>query len=175
MRRPLNGASHSVHHEKSSITVDRLTLAAYTRFGARGLKGIEMYYLVKELWENGRLEKVIAVSKKDCGYEFDLDLVETLPGQSRLISALGQIKKKLWKAFPSAWLSEMIFDSYATYCLTQPGECSLRRQDSSVRHKKQRLWDIQPFCMGPLPTPGILPNKYEPNKSHSAYRPLERM
>ena len=91
----------------------RLTLAAYTRFGARGMKGTETYYLVREAWKRGHLGKVIAVSKRNCQREFDLDLVQTLPGQSRLISGLGQIKKKLWTAFPSTWLGEAIFDRYA--------------------------------------------------------------
>ena len=91
----------------------KLTLAAYTRFGARGMKGTETYYLVREAWKRGHLGKVIAVSKRNCQREFDLDLVQTLPGQSRLISGLGQIKKKLWRAFPSTWLGEAIFDRYA--------------------------------------------------------------
>jgi glycosyltransferase involved in cell wall biosynthesis len=97
---------------------DKLTLAAYTRFGARGLKGIEMYYLVKEVWRKGHLRKVIAVSKKACRYDFDLNLIDTLPGQSRIISGLGQVQRRLWEAFPSRWLGEIIFDHYAASKLT---------------------------------------------------------
>ena len=153
MQRRLNGASDSVHHENNPITTDRLTLAAYTRFGARGLKGIEMYHVVKELWENGRLEKVIAVSKKDCRYEFDLDLVETLPGQSRLISALGQIKKKLWKAFPSAWLSEMIFDSYAARRLPERGGNLVLTPGLIRTAQKAKTLGYTTFLYGATPDP----------------------
>lgn len=92
---------------------EQLTLAAYTRFGARGLKGIEMYQLVKEVWRQGNLRKVIALSKRDCRYDFDLDLVETLPGETRIISGLGEIKRRVWEAFPSRALGEVIFDCYA--------------------------------------------------------------
>jgi glycosyltransferase involved in cell wall biosynthesis len=104
------------------MNTDRLTLAAYTRFGARGLKGIEMYHLVKEIWRKGHLRKVIAISKNSCQYEFDLNLVETLPGESRIISGLGQIKRKIWKAFPSRGFGEMIFDHYAASKIAGPGE-----------------------------------------------------
>ena len=92
---------------------EQLTLAAYTRFGARGLKGIEMYQLVKEVWRQGNLRKVIALSKKSCQYNFDLNLVETLPGETRIISGLGQIQKRVCEAFPSRALGEVIFDCYA--------------------------------------------------------------
>ena len=145
-----------MHLENNSITTDRLTLAAYTRFGARGLKGIEMYYLVKGLWENGRLEKVIAVSKKDCRYEFDLDLVETLPGQSRLISALGQIKKKVWKAFPSAWLSEMIFDSYAARRLPERGGNLVLTPGLIRTAQKAKALGYTTFLYGATPDPRYL-------------------
>jgi glycosyltransferase involved in cell wall biosynthesis len=104
------------------MNTDRLTLAAYTRFGARGLKGIEMYHLVKEIWKRGYLRKVIALSKKRCQYEFDLNLVQTLPGESRVISGLGQIKRRVWNAFPSRGVGEVIFDHYAASKITGPGE-----------------------------------------------------
>jgi len=99
----------------------RLTVAAYSHFGARGLKGVETYYLVKEAWKRGYLEKVIAVSKKRCRYEFDLDLVDTLPGESRLISGLGQIERRLSGGFPSRALGEVIFDCYAASKLPDMG------------------------------------------------------
>lgn len=101
--------------------MNSLTLAAYTRFGARGLKGIEMYQLVKEVWRQGNLQKVIALSKKDCRFDFDLDLVETLPGETRIISGLGQIKKRVSGAFPSRALGEVIFDYYAASQLPLAG------------------------------------------------------
>jgi len=99
-----------------------LTLVAYTHFGARGLKGIGMYHLAKEAWRRGWVRKVVAVSKSRCAYDFDLRLIDTLPGESRLISGLGKMKEKVWKAFPARWLSEMIFDRYAASRLTGPGE-----------------------------------------------------
>ena len=99
----------------------KLTVAAYSHFGARGLKGVETYYLVQEAWKRGYLEKVIAVSKKRCRFEFDLDLVDTLPGESRLISGLVQIKEKAWQGFPSRWFGEMIFDRYAASRLKRSG------------------------------------------------------
>jgi glycosyltransferase involved in cell wall biosynthesis len=91
----------------------RLVLAAYTSFGARGRKGTPTYYLVKEAWKRGYVRQVIAVSKSRCQYEFDLQLVNTLPGESRLTSSLSKIKEKVWAGFPSRWLGEVIFDHYA--------------------------------------------------------------
>lgn len=99
-----------------------LVLAAHTRFGARGHKGTPTYYLVQEAWRRGHVRRVIAVSKNRCQYEFDLSLVNTLPGQSWLTSSLSKIKEKVWEGFPSRWLSEVIFDHYASFTLPrQPG------------------------------------------------------
>jgi glycosyltransferase involved in cell wall biosynthesis len=98
----------------------RLVLAAYTHFGARGLKGTEMYYLVREAWRKDYVRQVIAVSKSRCQYEFDLQLVDTLPGESRVISLLGKIRAR-WKGFPSRWLGETLFDRYAASKLTGSG------------------------------------------------------
>jgi glycosyltransferase involved in cell wall biosynthesis len=91
----------------------KLVLAAYTHFGGRGLKGTGMYYLVREAWRRAYVQQVIAVSKRRCQYEFDLQLVDTLPGESRLVSGLAKIKKTLWSGFPSRFLGELIFDHYA--------------------------------------------------------------
>jgi glycosyltransferase involved in cell wall biosynthesis len=99
----------------------RLVLAAYTHFGARGLKGTEMYYFVREAWKKGDLRQVIAISKSRCQYEFDSQLVETLPGESCLISALGKLQEKMWRGFPARWLGEKIFDRYAASRLSGPG------------------------------------------------------
>lgn len=85
------------------------------------MKGIETYHMVKEAWRRGYLQQVVAVSKRQCQQEFNLDLVETLPGESRLISGLGQIKRKIWKTFPSTWLGELIFDHYAAAKLSGGG------------------------------------------------------
>ena len=98
----------------------RLVLAAYTHFGARGLKGTEMYYFVREAWKRGDLRQVIAISKGRCQYEFDPQLVDTLPGESRLISGLSKLKEKVWSGFPSRWLGEKIFDRYAASRLAGP-------------------------------------------------------
>jgi glycosyltransferase involved in cell wall biosynthesis len=134
----------------------RLALVAYSRFGARGLKGIEMYYLVKQAWMKNDLQKVIAVSKKDCLYEFDLDLVQTLPGQSRAISALAQIKKRLWKGFPSAWLSEVIFDAYAAHRLSEPGETLVLTPGLIRTAQKAKALGYKTFLYGATPDPRYL-------------------
>jgi glycosyltransferase involved in cell wall biosynthesis len=102
------------------MNANSVTLAAYTRFGARGLKGVEMYYLVKEIWKRGDLRRIIAISKRGCQYGFDLSLLNTLPGQSRIISGLGQIQRKVWQGFPSRGIGEMIFDRYAASKLSGP-------------------------------------------------------
>lgn len=99
----------------------RLVLAAFTHFGAMGLKGNGMYYLVWEAWRRQYLQKAIVVSKKSCRYEFDLRLVNTLPGESRLISLFSEIKQRVWKEFPSRWLGEIIFDHYAASQLPRVG------------------------------------------------------
>jgi glycosyltransferase involved in cell wall biosynthesis len=98
-----------------------LTLVAYTHFGAKSLKGVGMYHLVKEAWRRGYLRKVIAVSKNRCQYEFDLQLVEAFTGQSLLINGFNQLKNSVWRTFPSRWLNESIFDGYAAAQLTEPG------------------------------------------------------
>jgi glycosyltransferase involved in cell wall biosynthesis len=77
-----------------------------------------MFHLVNRVWKQGKLEKVIALSKKHCRFAFDLNLVETFPGESRLTNGLALIKKKVWKAFPSGWLTELLFDRYAASRLT---------------------------------------------------------
>jgi glycosyltransferase involved in cell wall biosynthesis len=99
-----------------------LVLAAYTHLGAMGLKGNGMYYLIQESWKKQYVQKVIVVSKKSCQFEFDFCLVDTLPGESRLISLLGKIREKMWDAFPARWLGEsVIFDLYAASRLPRSG------------------------------------------------------
>jgi glycosyltransferase involved in cell wall biosynthesis len=142
--------------ERNPMETSGLTLVAYSRFGARGLKGIEMYYLVRDLWKKNRLRKVIAISKKDCRYEFDLDLVETLPGQSRLISALSQIRKRGWTAFPSSWLSEMIFDYYAAHRLTEPGNILVTTPGLIRTAEKARTLGYTTILYGATPDPRYL-------------------
>jgi glycosyltransferase involved in cell wall biosynthesis len=79
-----------------------------------------MYYFVREAWKRGDLRQVIAISKRRCQYEFDPQLVDTLPGESRLISGLGKLKEKVWSGIPSRWLGEKIFDRYAASRLAGP-------------------------------------------------------
>ena len=134
----------------------KLTVAAYSHFGARGLKGVETYYLVKEAWKRGYLEKVIAVSKKRCRYEFDLDLVDTLPGESRLISGLGQIKEKAWQAFPSRWFGEMIFDRYAASRLKRPGGILILTPGMIHTARKAKALGYTIFLYGATPDPRYL-------------------
>ncbi|HEX2228736.1 MAG TPA: glycosyltransferase family 4 protein [Candidatus Binatia bacterium] len=117
-----------------------LTLAAYTHFGARGLKGVGMYHLVNQTWKRGRLQKVIAVSKNRCQFEFDLHLVGTFPGGSRLINCLGTIKEKIWEGFPARLISEVIFDHYARlrlspqrgFLITTPGMLRTTRKAKAL-------------------------------------------
>ena len=138
------------------MNADRLTLAGFTHFGARGLKGIEMYYLVNEVWKSKRLHKVIAVSKKHCRYDFDLDLVETLPGESRLISGLNRIQKRVWQAFPSGWLGEMIFDRYAASRLTAPGDILVLTAGLVHTARKAKALGYQVVLYGATPDPRYL-------------------
>lgn len=98
-----------------------LVLAAYTHFGAKGLRGVGMYHLVREVWRRGQLRQVLAVSKSRCQYEFDLPLIDTLPGESLLVSGLGVIKNRIWRGFPSRWLGEGLFDRYAASRLVSQG------------------------------------------------------
>jgi len=134
----------------------KLTVAAYSHFGARGLKGVETYYLVKEAWRRGYLEKVIAVSKKRCGYEFDLDLVDTLPGESRLISGLVQIKEKAWQAFPARWFGEMIFDRYAASRLKRSGGILILTPGMIHTARKAKALGYTIFLYGATPDPRYL-------------------
>lgn len=134
----------------------RLTVAAYTHFGARGLKGVETYYLVKEAWRRGYLQKVIAVSKKRCQSDFDLNLVKTLPGESRLISGLVQIKEKVWQAFPSRWFGEMIFDRYAASRLTRPGGILILTPGMISTARRARALGYRVFLYAATPDPKYL-------------------
>ncbi|MGH7797290.1 MAG: glycosyltransferase family 4 protein [Candidatus Binatia bacterium] len=134
----------------------KLTVAAYSHFGATGLKGVETYYLVKEAWKRGYLQKVIAVSKKRCRYEFDLDLVDTLPGESRLISGLMQIKEKAWQAFPSRWFGEMIFDRYAASRLKRPGGILILTPGMIHTARRAKALGYTVFLYGATPDPRYL-------------------
>jgi glycosyltransferase involved in cell wall biosynthesis len=134
----------------------KLTVAAYTHFGATGLKGVETYYMVKDAWKRGYLQKVIAVSKKGCRYEFDLDLVETLPGESRLISGLLQIKSKAWKEFPSRWLGEMIFDHYAASRLTRSGDIIILTPGMIHAARRAKALGYRIFLYAATPDPRYL-------------------
>jgi glycosyltransferase involved in cell wall biosynthesis len=133
-----------------------LTLAAYTHFGARGLKGIGMYHIVKEAWARGHLQKVIAVSKKRCQYDFDLALVETLPGESRVISVLGKIKQSLWEGFPSRLLGEMIIDYYARVRLSGAGGVLVMTPGMSHSACKAKKLGYKTVLYGGLPDPRSL-------------------
>jgi glycosyltransferase involved in cell wall biosynthesis len=108
-----------------------VTLAAYTDFGAWGLRGVGMYHLVRDAWRRGLLREVIAVSGRRCQYEFDRGLIRTLPGESRLISALAQVRRA-WRGFPARWLGETIFDHYAASRLA-PGGGTLVASAGMVR------------------------------------------
>jgi glycosyltransferase involved in cell wall biosynthesis len=134
----------------------RLILAAYTHFGAQGLKGTGMYHIVKEAWRRGWVEKVIAVSKNRCRYDFDLDLVETLPGESRLIYGLHHIKGHVWQAFPSRWLSEMIFDRYAASRLTASGDILIATPGLVRTARKAKALGYTTFLYGGHSDPGYL-------------------
>ncbi|MGH8006804.1 MAG: hypothetical protein ACREQ3_07320, partial [Candidatus Binatia bacterium] len=122
-----------------------LIFAAYTHFGAGGLRGTGMYHLVREAWKRGYVRKVIAVSKKRCRYEFDLGLVDTLPGESRIINGLNQVRNKAWRAFPSRWLGEMIFDRYAASRLTGPGDVLITTPGMLSTAKKAKALGYKTF------------------------------
>lgn len=134
----------------------RVTLAAYTHFGARGLKGVGMYHIVKEAWRRGWVEKVIAVSKSRCQYDFDLHLVDTLPGGSRLIHGLGKVQEKLWRGFPSRWLSEAIFDHYAASRLTGSGGIFIATPGMVRTARKAKNFGYTTFLYGGHSDPAFL-------------------
>jgi glycosyltransferase involved in cell wall biosynthesis len=142
--------------DSAQMNTPRLTVAAYTHFGARGLKGVETYYLVKEAWRKGYVKKVIAVSKKRCQFAFDLDLVETLPGGSRLISGLLQVREKLWKVFPSRWFGEMIFDRYAASRLARPGGILILTPGMIYTARRAKALGYRTFLYAATPHPGYL-------------------
>jgi glycosyltransferase involved in cell wall biosynthesis len=138
------------------MTAAKLTVAAFSHFGARGLKGVETYYLAKEAWTRGDLHKVIAISKKRCRYEFDLDLVDTLPGESRLISGLLQIKEMAWQAFPSRWFGEMIFDRFAASRLEQTGGSLIVTPGMIHTARRAKALGYTVFLYGATPDPRYL-------------------
>jgi glycosyltransferase involved in cell wall biosynthesis len=128
----------------------QLVIAAYTHFGATGLKGTEMYYFAREVWKRDNLRQVIAVSKKHCRYEFDAQLVDTLPGESYLISGLGKLKEKVWGGFPARWLGEKIFDRYAALRLTAPGGILITTPRLVETARKAKALGYKTFLYGSL-------------------------
>lgn len=142
-----------------------LTLAAYTHFGARGLKGIGMYHIVREAWERGHLQKVIAVSKKRCQYDFDLGLVETLPGESRVINALGKIKQSMWEGFPARLVGEMIIDYYACSRLSGSGGVLILTPGMNHTARKAKTLGYTTVLYGGTPDPRSLLEDIEAEKS----------
>jgi len=133
-----------------------IILAAYTHFGAKGLKGVGMYHIVKEAWKRGWVEKVIAVSKSHCQYEFNLDLVDTFPGESRLIYGLGQFRDKVWREFPSRWLSELIFDRYAASRLTGTGKILITTPGLVRTARRAKSFGYTTFLYGGHSDPAFL-------------------
>jgi glycosyltransferase involved in cell wall biosynthesis len=133
-----------------------LTLAAYTHFGASGLKGTETYHMVREAWRRGYLHNVIAVSKKGCRYEFDRALIETLPGESRIINGMGQVKEKLWGAFPSRLLGEAIFDRYARFRLSGSGGILITTPGMLHTSRKAKALGYTTVFYGGIPHPKCL-------------------
>jgi glycosyltransferase involved in cell wall biosynthesis len=131
-------------------------LAAYTHFGAKGLKGVGMYHIVKEAWKRGWVEKVIAVSKSHCQYDFNLDLVDTFPGESRLIHGLGQVREKLWRNFPSRWLSELLFDRYAASRLTGRGKILIATPGLVRTARRAKSFGYTTFLYGGHSDPAFL-------------------
>jgi glycosyltransferase involved in cell wall biosynthesis len=138
------------------VSAAKLTVAAYSHFGARGLKGVETYYLVKEAWTRGFLHKVVAISKKRCRYDFDLGLVDTLPGESRLISGLIQIKELAWQAFPSRWFGEMIFDRFAASRLEPTGGSLIVTPGMIHTARRAKALGYTVFLYGATPDPRYL-------------------
>ena len=133
-----------------------LTVAAYSHFGARSLKGAETYHLVEQAWRRGYLRQVLAVSKKHCRQTFDLKLVDTLPGESRLLSGLLQIRTRVWKAFPSRWLGEMLFDWYAAARLTRRGDVLIITPGMVTTARKGKKLGYKVLLYGATPDPRFL-------------------
>lgn len=134
----------------------RLTVAAYSHFGARGLKGVETYYLVNEAWRCGYLHKVVAVSKKYNRLPFDLNLIETLPGESHLIFGLMHIRNLVWAGFPARWCGEAVFDRYAASRLsTTSGDLILTPGMISTARRAKKL-GYRTFLYAATPDPRYL-------------------
>jgi glycosyltransferase involved in cell wall biosynthesis len=142
-----------------------ILLAAYTHFGARGLKGVGMYHIVKEAWKRGWVEKVVAVSKSHCQYDFDLSLVDTLPGESRLVYGLGQVREKLWRGFPSRWLSELIFDRYAASRLTGKGKILITTPGLVKTARRAKSLGYTTFLYGGHSDPAFLLQQIQMERS----------
>jgi glycosyltransferase involved in cell wall biosynthesis len=115
-----------------------------------------MYYLVKECWKRGYLRSVIALSKKHCREEFDLDLVKAFPGGSRVVNGLGMIKDKVWSAFPSRSLSEMLFDRYAASKLSEEGSNLVLTPGLLKTAEKAKALGCKTFLYGATPDPRYL-------------------
>ncbi len=79
-----------------------------------------MYHITRTTYASGDLRKAVVVSKRHFRHPVAPGIVETLPGESRLISPLAIVKLRLWPGFPARWLAEMLFDRYASSRLSGP-------------------------------------------------------
>lgn len=154
----------SAYKETIALDLANLTLAAYTHFGARGLKGVETYHIVNEAWKRGILRRVIAVSKKRCQFDFDLALIGTLPGESRIISGLLRVKDRLWEAFPSRFLGETIFDRYASSMLSKPGGILITTPGMIHTARKAKALGYTTVFYGGIPDPRCLSEHIQAEK-----------
>jgi hypothetical protein len=146
------------------MTPGRLTLAAYTHFGAPSLKGAGMYYLVRDVWKRGLLDKVIAVSKRKCQYDFDLDLVDTLPGEGLMLNALGRLPP-LWGGLSGRTLPEALFDRYAATRLPASGGILVVTPRLAVTTRRGKALGYRTCLYGGSPDPRCLLREIETERA----------
>ncbi|MBI3796735.1 MAG: glycosyltransferase family 4 protein [Deltaproteobacteria bacterium] len=115
-----------------------------------------MYHLVREVWQRGQLRQVVAVSKSRCQYEFDMHLIDTLPGERLLVSGLGAIKSGIWRGFPSRWLGEGLFDRYAASKLVSQGRVLLTTPRLPHTTRVAKALGYKVLLYGGAPNPNYL-------------------
>jgi glycosyltransferase involved in cell wall biosynthesis len=111
---------------------------------------------VKEAWRRGHLQKLIVVSKKRNSLEFDPGLIDTFPGESRLVSALSQIRGRIWKAFPSRWCGETVFDLYASSRLSRKSGDLIVTPGLLSTARKAKMLGYRTFLYAATPHPQFL-------------------
>ena len=121
----------------------RITLLFYADFGSKKGKGMEIYYIAKELKERGYLYKAIVRDVEKNKYtsifsEMNL-LQRAMPLGNFFPRVLVGVEKFIFPKFPSRYYGEILFDKFAAEKIPADGQIfyALPRMVSSMTKAKE--------------------------------------